>query len=275
MPATTPVLEMRNVDKSFGPIDVLHQISLKVHEGETLCLLGDNGAGKSTLIKTLAGVHQPTSGEMFMDGKPVNFTRPKDAQDMGIATVHQFGGTYPLMSIGRNFFAGVEPTRGWGPFKIYDRKRANEIAVREIQNFGITRIDDGDRLVGGMSGGERQSLAIARAVYFGARVLILDEPTAALGVKQAAHVLRIVNEAKRRGLAVIFITHQVMHALAVGDHFAILIRGFIAADFQRGEKSREEITDLMAGGENMASLEAQLEANPDGFEDDTPMPAYH
>ena len=268
-----PVLEMRNVDKSFGPIDVLHEISLKVHQGEVLCLLGDNGAGKSTLIKTLAGVHQPTRGEMLMDGKPVNFTRPKEAQAMGIATVHQFGGTYPLMSIGRNFFAGAEPTKGWGPFRVYDRKKANEIAIREVQNFGITRIDDGDRLVGGMSGGERQSLAIARAVYFGARVLILDEPTAALGVKQAAHVLRIVNEAKRRGLAVIFITHQVMHALAVGDHFAVLIRGAIAADFRKGEKTREEITDLMAGGEDMASLEAQLETYMDTHEGHVPPPA--
>ena len=140
------------------------------------------------------------------------------------------------MSIGRSFFVGVEPTKGWGPFKVYDRKKANAIAVKAVQDFGITRIDDGDRLVGGLSGGERQSLAIARAVHFGARVLILDEPTAALGVKQATHVLRIVNEAKRRGLAVVFITHQVMHAMAVGDHFAVLIRGAVAADFKQGRK---------------------------------------
>lgn len=256
---TTPVLELRSVNKSFGPIDVLHDISLKVNAGEVLCLLGDNGAGKSTLIKTLAGVHKPTSGTILMDGKESAFDRPRDAQDLGIATVHQFGGTFPLMSIGRSFFVGVEPTRGWGPFKTYDRQTANEIAVKAVQDFGITRIDDGDRLVGGLSGGERQSLAIARAVHFGARVLILDEPTAALGVKQAAHVLRIVNEAKRRGLAVVFITHQVMHAMAVGDHFAVLIRGAIAADFRKGERSREEITDLMAGGETMADLEAQIQ----------------
>ena len=255
----TPVLELKNVDKSFGPIDVLHEISLKVHEGEVLCLLGDNGAGKSTLIKTLCGVHKPTRGEIFMDGNKVEFNRPRDAADRGIATVHQFGGTFPLMSIGRSFFVGVEPTKRWGPFKIFDRKKANEIAVKAVQDFGITRIDDGDRLVGGLSGGERQSLAIARAVHFGARVLILDEPTAALGVKQAAHVLRIVLEAKKRGLAVIFITHQVMHAMTVGDHFAILIRGALAANFMKGEKTREEITDLMAGGEAMAGLEAELE----------------
>jgi len=257
---SAPILKLTNVNKSFGPIDVLHDINLEVRAGEVLCLLGDNGAGKSTVIRLLSGVHKPSSGTVEMLGKPVTFQSPREASEHGIATVHQFGGTFPLMSIGRSFFVGVEPTKGWGPFKVYDRKRANSIAVKAVQDFGITRIDDGDRLVGGLSGGERQALAIARAVHFGARVLILDEPTAALGVKQATHVLRIVNEAKRRGLAVIFITHQVMHAMAVGDHFAVLIRGAVAADFRKGERSREEITDLMAGGETMADLEAQIDS---------------
>ncbi len=256
-----PILELKNVNKSFGPIEVLIDISLQVKAGEVLCLLGDNGAGKSTLIKIMSGVYIPTTGEILMDGNPVFLGSPRQASERGIATVHQFGGTFPLMSIGRGFFVGVEPTKGWGPFKVYDRKKANEIAVKAVRDFGITRIDDGDRLVGGLSGGERQSLAIARAVHFGARVLILDEPTAALGVKQASHVLRIVNEAKRRGLAVVFITHQVMHAMAVGDHFAVIIRGAIAADFKKGERTREEITDLMAGGETMAALEAEISAN--------------
>ncbi len=254
------LLSLKGINKSFGPIDVLHDINLEIRAGEVLCLLGDNGAGKSTVIRLLSGVHRPSSGSIEIDGQPVSFKSPRDASEAGIATVHQFGGTFPLMSIGRSFFVGVEPTKCFGPFKIYDRKRANSIAVQAVQSFGITRITDGDRLVGGLSGGERQALAIARAVHFGARVLILDEPTAALGVKQAAHVLRIVNEAKRRGLAVIFITHQVMHAMAVGDHFAVLIRGGIAADFRKGERTREEITDLMAGGETMAGLEAQIEA---------------
>jgi simple sugar transport system ATP-binding protein len=257
---TAPIFELKKINKSFGPIEVLNDISLQVRAGEVLCLLGDNGAGKSTLIKILSGVYVPTSGQIEMDGQPVAFENPRQASNRGIATVHQFGGTFPLMSIGRSFFVGVEPTKGWGPFKIFDRKKANEIAVKSVQDFGITRIDDGDRLVGGLSGGERQSLAIARAVYFGARVLILDEPTAALGVKQASHVLRIVNQAKKRGLAVIFITHQVMHAMAVGDHFAVLIRGSIAADFKKGERTREQITDLMAGGEAMANLEDEIEA---------------
>jgi simple sugar transport system ATP-binding protein len=253
-----PILSLKHVSKSFGPIEVLNDISLNVYPGEVLCLLGDNGAGKSTLIKILSGVYTLSSGTMEFDGKPVSFTNPKQASDLGIATVHQFGGTFPLMSIGRSFFVGAEPTKGWGPFKIFDRKKANEIAVNAVRTFGITRIDDGDRLVGGLSGGERQSLAIARALHFGARVLILDEPTAALGVKQSTHVLRVVNEAKKRGLAVIFITHQVMHAMTVADHFAVLIRGHVAADFKKGEKTREEITDLMAGGETMAALEAEV-----------------
>ena len=179
---------------------------------------------------------------------------------MGIATVHQFGGTFPLMSVGRCFFVGREPTKKWGPLKVYDRANGQRDRREGDAEFGITRIDDGDRLVGGMSGGERQSLAIARAVHFGARVLILDEPTAALGVKQASHVLRIVLEASKRGLAVIFITHKVIHAMAVGDHFAVLIRGASAANFRKGEKTREEITDLMAGGEALADLGAEIES---------------
>jgi simple sugar transport system ATP-binding protein len=254
----TPLLKLTGIHKSFGPVDVLHDISLEVKAGEILCLLGDNGAGKSTLIKILSGVFKPSSGEMLMNGKPVVFETPRDASDNGIATVHQFGGTFPLMSIGRSFFVGAEPTKKIGPFEVFDRKKANEIAVREMRELGITRIDDGDRLVGGLSGGERQALAIARAVHFGANVLILDEPTAALGVKEAAHVLRIVLQARKKGIAVIFITHNVVHALTVADHFAVLIRGSKAADFRKGEKSREEITDLMAGGEAMAELEAEI-----------------
>jgi simple sugar transport system ATP-binding protein len=256
-----PLLKLTGISKSFGPIDVLHDISLEVHRGEVLCLLGDNGAGKSTLIRILSGVYKPTSGTLEIDGKRVALDSPREASKHGIATVHQFGGTFPLMSIGRSFFVGAEPTRRWGPLTVIDRKRANEIAIGELRQLGITRIDDGDRLVGGLSGGERQALAIARAVHFGATVLILDEPTAALGVKEAAQVLRIVLQARQKGIAVIFITHNVVHALTVGDHFAVLIRGAKAADFRKGERSREEITDLMAGGEHMADLEAELESH--------------
>jgi simple sugar transport system ATP-binding protein len=257
---TAPVLRLTDVTKSYVGTLALSDISLEVGAGQVLCLLGDNGAGKSTLIKILSGFHQPSSGTIEVNGQPVTFSSPRDASGYGIATVHQTGGTFPLMGVGRSFFVGAEPTKGWGPFKHFDKKFANEVAVREMQDLGITRVTDGDRLVGSLSGGERQALAIARAVYFGANVLILDEPTAALGVKEAAHVLRIIMQARQKGVAVIFVTHNVTHALTVGDHFAVLIRGAKAADFRKGEKSREEITDLMAGGEAMAELEAEIAA---------------
>lgn len=254
----TPYISVENVSKIFGGYAALDDVSLEVHEGEVLCLLGDNGAGKSTLIKILSGFHQPSSGTMKIQGEERVFKSPRDASDLGISTVHQFGGTFELMSLDRSFFVGLEPTKGWGPFKWFDRKTANEIVVREMQALGITRVSDGNRLVGSLSGGERQVSAIARAVYFGAKVLILDEPTAALGVKEAAHVLRIIMEAKLRGLAVVLVTHNVTHAMTVGDHFAILIHGEKADDFAKGERTREEITDLMAGGEAMGELEAEL-----------------
>lgn len=255
---STPLLSLSNVSKSFAGNSALSDISLEVEPGQVLCLLGDNGAGKSTLIKILSGFHRPSSGTMEVEGKPVTFNSPKDASEYGIATVHQFGGTFPLMSVGRSFFVGAEPTKGWGIFKRFDRKTAGDIAVREVRSLGITRVTDGNRLVGSLSGGERQSLAIARAVYFGARVLILDEPTAALGVKEATHVLRIIMQARAQGIAVIFVTHNVLHAMTVGDRFAVLIHGQKADDFKKGERTREQITDLMAGGEAMAELEQEL-----------------
>jgi simple sugar transport system ATP-binding protein len=254
----TPILSLRNVSKNFAGYQALDDVSLDIHSGQVLCLLGDNGAGKSTLIKVLSGFHEPTSGTVLLNGEPAAFKVPKDASNQGIATVHQFGGTFPLMSIGRSFFVGAEPTKGWGPFKRFDKKFANETAVREMQALGITRVTDGDRLIGGLSGGERQACAIARAVHFGANVLILDEPTAALGVKEAAHVLRIIMQARNRGVAVVLVTHNVSHALTVGDHFAVLIRGQKADDFAKGERTREEITDLMAGGEAMSELISEL-----------------
>jgi simple sugar transport system ATP-binding protein len=261
---STPLLKLTGVCKSFGATDVLNDISLEVNQGEVLCLLGDNGAGKSTLIKILSGVHQPTSGTIEANGEPVVFRSPRDASAHGIATVHQFGGTFPLMTIGRSFFVGAEPTKWRGPFRRYDGRFAGGVAVQEMQSLGITRVTDGDRLVGGLSGGERQALAIARAVYFGAKLLILDEPTAALGVKEAAHVLRIIMQARQKGIAVVLVTHHVTHARTVGDHFAVLIHGAVADDFRKGERSREEITDLMAGGEAMAELEAEIESYQHG-----------
>lgn len=255
---TTPYVRLTGVSKAFAGTNALNDISLDVEAGKVLCLLGDNGAGKSTLIKVLAGFHTPTSGTIEVNGTSVQLNSPRDASAHGISTVHQFGGTFPLMTVGRSFFVGAEPTKGFGPFKWFDKKTAGEIAVKEVRSLGITRVTEGSKLVGSLSGGERQSLAIARAVYFGAKVLILDEPTAALGVKEATHVLRIIMQARQRGIAVIFVTHNVLHAMTVGDHFAVLIHGQKADDFRKGERTREQITDLMAGGEAMAELEAEV-----------------
>lgn len=258
MSKATPILSLKGVSKNFAGYQALDDVSLDIYPGQVLCLLGDNGAGKSTLIKVLSGFHEPTTGTVEVNGVARVFRSPKDASNEGIATVHQFGGTFPLMSIGRSFFVGAEPTKGFGPFKWFDKKFANETAVREMQALGITRVTDGDRLIGGLSGGERQACAIARAVHFGANVLILDEPTAALGVKEAAHVLRIIMQARNKGVAVVLVTHNVSHALTVGDHFAVLIRGQKADDFAKGERTREQITDLMAGGEAMEELVNEL-----------------
>jgi simple sugar transport system ATP-binding protein len=252
------ILELRNVSKQFVGVNALQDISLRVQAGKVLCLLGDNGAGKSTLIKILSGVHPPSSGQMFVEGQEVRFANPLEAIQRGIATVHQYGGTVPLMSVARNFFLGVEPITGPRFLRRIDKKRAGEVAIRELRGLGITRITDGSQLVGSMSGGERQALVIARAMYLGAQVLILDEPTAALGVKEATHVLRMIAQARAKGVGVVFVTHNAHHALTVGDHFTVLIHGAVAADFKKGEKSREELIDLMAGGEAMASLEAEL-----------------
>jgi simple sugar transport system ATP-binding protein len=254
-----PIIEVRDVTKRFTGITALKSVALQIWPGEILCLLGDNGAGKSTLIKILSGLYQPTSGSVYVDEREVRFHSPHDANALGIATVHQSGGTIPLMSIARNFFLGVEPTKGFFPVRRFDKKLASTIAVEQLKWLGITNISHGSQLVGSMSGGERQALAIARAMYFGARVLILDEPTSALGVKEAAKVLRLILQARANGVAVVFITHNAHHALSVGDHYAVLIRGAIAADFRRGDRSREEVLDLMAGGETMAELEAELE----------------
>lgn len=257
------LMELNRVSKHFGGVEAVRSVNLKIYPGEVCCLLGDNGAGKSTLIKLMSGVHGPSSGEMRFDGRPVRFQSPRDAQERGIATVHQDVGTFPLMNVARNFFVGREPEKGWGPWRRIDVLQAEKISLDQLKSLGIRRVTSGKQLVGTLSGGERQAVAIGRALYFGARLLILDEPTAALGVKEAGIVLRLVREAKSRGIAVVFITHNAHHALSIGDRFTVLIHGAVGATFRRGERSREEVLNLMAGGEELENLEAELEAIDD------------
>ena len=256
--AEIPVLEARSVSKYFGRVIALKDVSLAVRPGEVNCLLGDNGAGKSTLIKILSGVHAPDEGTLLMDGQEVKLSSPRDALNRGIATVYQDLSVLPLMSITRNFFLGSEPTKGWGPLSTFDLKRSSEIAIEQMREIGIEVRDTG-QLVGTLSGGERQTLAIARAEYFGAKVLILDEPTSALGVKEAAIVLRHVLRARTRGLGVIFITHNVQHALPVGDVFTILAQGQLEGTFRKGEVDMQRLLKLMGGGSELDDLEAELD----------------
>lgn len=252
---SAPLMQLRHLSCAFGNSLALDDVSLAVQPGEVHCLLGDNGAGKSTLIKIMSGVIPPTQGAIEFEGRAVKFSSPRDAQRYGIGTVHQDVGLVPLISVARNFFLGNEPTVGWGPFRRLDHATARRVALEHIAEMGITRVSDADQLVGTMSGGERQALAIARALYFGARLLILDEPTAALGVKEAAIVIKQINRARDKGVALVFITHNATHAMAVGDTFSVLMQGRILAAFRKGERTRNEVLDLMAGGESLAAPE--------------------
>jgi simple sugar transport system ATP-binding protein len=254
---SAPLIELREIVKTFGSVIALNGVTTSVDKGQVLCLLGDNGAGKSTLIKTLSGVHTPTAGQILIDGLPVTFRSPRDAQKAGIATVHQHLSIQPLMSVTRNFFMGSEPITAGGPLGFIKMNFAHKTAREEMLKMGID-IRDPNQIVGTMSGGERQVLAIARAIYFGARVLILDEPTAALGVKQAGVVLKYIAQARARGLAVIFITHNVHHAYPVADKFTVLKRGQSYGTFMKSEVSREEVLRMMAGQEELDVLESEL-----------------
>ena len=252
-----PLIEVQAVSKYFGSVIALKDISMSVNAGEVMCLLGDNGAGKSTLIKILSGVYRPSEGHYMVEGKEARFSSPRDALSAGIATVFQDLAMIPLMGISRNFFLGSEPTKGWGPFRRFNVNFANRVTREELARMGI-KIRDTGQPVGTLSGGERQSVAIARAVYFGAKVLILDEPTAALGVKEAGIVLRYIAQARARGLGVIFITHNPHHAYPIGDHFTLLNRGRSMGTFAKSEISREELTSMMAGGEELEELGHEL-----------------
>jgi simple sugar transport system ATP-binding protein len=253
-----PLLQAREVSKYFGSVNALEGINLTVNAGEVTCVLGDNGAGKSTLIKILSGVHIPDQGELLIDGEPVSFSGPRDARAQGIATVFQDLATVPLMSVWRNFFLGNEPTKGWGPLARLDVKGAQTIMRAELAKMGID-VRDPNQTVGTLSGGERQALAIARAVYFGARVLILDEPTSALGVRQSGIVLKYIVQARSMGRGVIFITHNPHHAFPVGDRFVLLKRGRLLGSYLKSETTIEQLTTMMAGGAELEQLTHELQ----------------
>ncbi|MEO0671736.1 MAG: ATP-binding cassette domain-containing protein [Pseudomonadota bacterium] len=252
-----PIIALEGIEKTFGAVIALSDVSLAVRAGECHCLLGDNGAGKSTFIKIMSGVHQPSRGKIIMDGRERSFESPRAAMSAGIATVYQDLAMIPLMSVTRNFWMGREPTRMRGPFRVMDFDKANAVTMEEMAKMGI-RLREPGQAVGTLSGGERQTVAIARAVYFGAKVLILDEPTSALGVRQTSNVLSTVDKVRKQGIGVVFITHNVRHAMAVGDRFTVLNRGRTLGTAKRGDITAAELQELMAGGEELADLETSL-----------------
>ena len=256
-----PLLEARGISKRFGRIEALKNVDLGLGTAEVLALLGDNGAGKSTLIKVLNGLFRPDRGQILWEGEPVRFSSPRDAYELGIATVYQDLAVVDLMSIYRNMFLGREQeiTRGVWPFRWLDRKRAKREARAALAEIGID-IRNPNETVALMSGGERQSIAIARGVHFSARLLILDEPTSALSLKQSAHVLKSIEQARDKGLAVIVISHNVHHVYPVADRFVILSHGQSIAEFKRGERSKEEVSDLIVQGRELARELERAEA---------------
>ncbi|WP_341368760.1 ATP-binding cassette domain-containing protein [Yoonia sp. BS5-3] len=252
-----PIIRMVDIEKHFGSVIALAGVSVDVYPGECHCLLGDNGAGKSTFIKTMSGVHKPTAGEIFFEGTPLAFNDPRDAIEAGIATVHQHLAMIPLMSVSRNFFMGNEPVKKIAGLSFFDHDYANQVTMTEMKKMGIN-LRGPDQAVGTLSGGERQTVAISRAVHFGAKVLILDEPTSALGVRQTSNVLATIDKVRKQGVAVVFITHNVRHAMAVGDRFTVLNRGKTLGTAVRGEITPEALQDMMAGGQELATLEGSL-----------------
>jgi simple sugar transport system ATP-binding protein len=242
----TPMVKMVQIVKQFGTITALKGVDFEVNAGEVRALLGDNGAGKSTLIKVLTGVYPPTRGTIYFEGKPIQINSPRYARAMGIETVYQDLALVNLMSISRNFFLGRELVKKYGPLSWLDMKAMNEQCRKSLSDIGIEIRSPSER-VGSLSGGERQSIAIGRGVHFGAKVLILDEPTSALSVGETRKVLNYIENARQRGLAVIFITHNVNHVYMVADSYTIIRHGQNVGTYYKGELSQEDIADLITG----------------------------
>ena len=253
-----PLIETKDLVKKFGAFTALNGVSIDIFPGEVHALLGDNGAGKSTLIKTLSGVHPATSGEIIVEGQQVSFNSPRDASDAGIGTVYQDLALNALTSVTRNFFLGRELIFGRGPFGILKMREMDDIAVNEMAKIGIN-ISDPEQAVGTMSGGQRQTLAIARAIYFGAKVLILDEPTSALGQRQQMEVLKTIKKVQQLGnIAIILITHNEIHARLVADRFTFLSLGEVIGRGLAKDLEGDDIKRLMAGGSEIGDLEKEL-----------------
>ena len=245
---TVPLLEVRHLSKSFGPVQALSDLSMKVHAGEVVALAGDNGAGKTTLIKAISGVYRPSSGEVLLRGEPVQFNSPQEAREKGIETIYQDLALADNLTIGANIFLGREPMRrAMGFLPVLDRRRMAEAAkaTMALLDFHVNRLD---APVSNFSGGQRQAVAIGRAVYWNAQILIMDEPTAALGVPEQRKVISLIHQLKAQGRGVIFISHNLQDIFAVSDRIVVLRRGVQAGERKIAETSHDEVVKLMIGG---------------------------
>ncbi len=256
-PSDVPVLEARGLGKQFGSVVALQDVDVSLRAGEVTCVVGDNGAGKSVFIKMLCGLIRPSDGELLLDGTPTEFSSPRQARAQGIVAVYQDLALAPTMSLWRNFFMGAEPVKGWGVFQRFDVEYAKQAMQSELEKLGV-ELGDPDRAAHTLSGGERQGLAIARALYYGARVLILDEPTSALGVRQSGAVLRMIRRAAQRGTAVILVTPKPQHAFWIGDRFLVFQRGRLVEDRPSETLTLESLSYLMAGGGEVDELESAI-----------------
>ncbi len=243
-----PILSARELSKHFGGVAALERVSFDLHPGEVLALAGDNGAGKSTLIKAIAGVHQPDHGEIWYDGAKVQFASPREARDRGIETIYQDLALADNLDVGANVFLGREPAaRFLGILPRIDRTAMREAARRTMASLDI-EIERLDVPVRALSGGQRQAVAIGRAIYWNAKVLIMDEPTAALGVPEQRKVMALIQRLKTQDVAVIFISHNLGDIFAVADRILVLRRGVKAGERRIGETDGDEIVKLMVGG---------------------------
>jgi len=240
-----PLVEARRLSKRFGTVQALVDVDFHVGRAEIVGLVGDNGAGKSTLIKILTGVLAPDAGELYFNGRPIRLASPKAARALGIETVYQDLALVEQMSIARNFFLGSEPTRRLGPIRLLDAATMQRDTERVLREIGITTLRSAGQDVSVLSGGERQAIAIGRTMHFGAKLIILDEPTSALSIKETAKVLDYIGQAKRRGLSVIFITHNLYHVYPVSDRIVVLDHGRKVGDFARDAVSIDDLVSLI------------------------------
>jgi simple sugar transport system ATP-binding protein len=254
-----PLLELRRLTVRYGDVDALARLSATFRPGEITCVLGENGSGKTTLVAVLSGLRRPDDGMLLLDGEPRRFRSPRQARTAGIATVWSDLAVAPLLSVWRNFFLGVEPTRWAWPLRRLDVDTAREITVRAMARVGVTGLDP-DVPASALQAGERQSLAIARALHFGARALVIDEPAAPMTIVRQTLFGQAVLAARAQGLAIVLVSSNPRYAHLIGDRFLLLAGGQVAGNLTRDDVDADMLTALMAGGEELSLLTATLSA---------------